>query len=693
VTVSDVKFTAFATEIKNASSASYIDSLDMKKTTQIQLIVCFVAAVLTVGLYWSTRNYDFVFDDSQNIVDNPHIQVNSLSIDRLKRAGFDSYAARRPLANWSFMLNYMHGELDPAGYRIVNIGIHIVNAALAYWLVFQLFLIDARLRLDLKESKGRKKLRTPAAIGAAAVVLIWIVHPLHVNAVTYVVQRMASMSAMFIMTTLCLYIYGRRSKASKVQLVSFTAAAVSWILAMLTKEIAITLPLIIFLLEFYFFRDLDRKWGLRQLTICVPVIVLGVLAVCFTLAPVESILNTYEIRDFNMSERVMTQWRVLIFYISLIYLPMPGRLTLDHQIITSRSIIDPITTSTSLFAIIGLLALAVYLARNHRLLSFCIFFYFISLSLESSIIALEMAYEHRLYLVSLTTILAVAAALRQLHLPRVAGGAIVVVLTGLLALSTHERNKAWETEFTLWEDCVRKAPRKARPHYNLGNAYFRRDRFGEAVAHYENAVRLDETHTDALCNMGVSYAELGKPDNALEAFEQCIEHDERYIKALVGIGQELGKLNRLDEALENLLNAVALQPSHGTANEHLGYVYTRKNDRPKAIAAYRVGIAANRNSIGSITNLGILLAQEGKTSEAINALRHATSLDPTYAHAQESLGFALDRHAVTITDPEERKKIFREAIGAYQNVVRLRPGNAKSKGQIRKLRALLEAEN
>ena len=318
----------------------------MKKITRIHLATCLVTAVLTAAIYWPTLDYDFVFDDAQNIQNNALIQIDSLSWSNLKAAGFESFSYRRPVANWSFALNHLAHGLQRPGYRIVNIAIHIVNGWLAYWFVFQLLIVNRQSRKagkpesatpDPRPAPGRRH----AAWLAAATTIVWIVHPLHVNAVTYIVQRMVSMTAMFMLASLCLYMYGRREDSNGRRKIAWATALICWLLALGTKEIAITLPALIFLVEWFFFRSLSAKYLVRNLKFwLIPAAIAGAIALIYLkMNPIEHFKAAYEMRDFTMSERMMTQFRVVIFYFTLIILPSPERLTLEHHIITSTSLI------------------------------------------------------------------------------------------------------------------------------------------------------------------------------------------------------------------------------------------------------------------------------------------------------------------------------------------------------------------
>ena len=694
----------------------------MKKTTRIHLATCLVTAVLTVAIYWPTLDHDFVFDDAQNIQNNALIKIDSLSWSNLKAAGFDSFSYRRPIANWSFALNHLAHGLERPGYRLVNIAIHIVNGWLAYWFVFQLLIVNSYSRKtgksepDTPESRPASG-RRHAAWLAAATAIVWIVHPVHVNAVTYIVQRMVSMTTMFMLASLCLYMYGRREGSICRRRIAWATALICWLLALGTKEIAITLPVLVFMVEWFFFRNLSTSYLVRNLKFwLIPAaITAGIALVYLKMNPIEHLTAAYELRDFTMSERMMTQFRVVIFYLTLIILPSPERLTLDHHIVTSTSLIAPITTLLSVLAVIGVLALAVYLAKQHRLLAFCILWYFINLAVESSIIAIEMAYEHRLYLPMLLVILLIIVLLDRLRPPLIVGGAVTAIVAALLIFSTVQRNKVWETTFTLWQDCVLKAPNKARPRYNLGNAYFEEGmklrlkgadgtgQFRNAIKRFEETLRIQENYEDAMCNLGVSHAELDEHDQSIAAFARCVSYYPENVKAIIGIAAELrdkaDKKKKQDPergelfaaAYGHLQQALKLAPYHSTANDHIAYIYTKRGDNTAAIDAWRNSVSRLPKA-DRLANLGLLLTQAGEYREAIEMLERARTIDPDYQQAYVSLDYLCNTYARQVEPGAARAEVYRLGLMAQKNILRLNPKNAAAGVKIDAQLKLIDTE-
>lgn len=404
----------------------------------------------------------------------------------------DSPLPTRPVANISFALNYYFHRYQLLGYHLANIVIHAATGVFLYLLT--------RLTLNLPVLRsGYESLRWVPLFTA----LIWLVHPLQTQSVTYIVQRMNSMAAMFYVLALLLYAKARTADDIKKMWTLFAGSILSGILALGTKEIAATLPLFILLYEWYFHQDLSLSWLKRHILPIVGVlIVLAIIALMYMGGhPLERLLDSYASRDFTLIQRVLTEFRVVVFYISLLLLPHPSRLNLDHEFLLSGSLIDPISTGLSLVTLAGLAALAIYLARRERLLSFCILWYLGNLLIESSVIWLEIIFEHRNYLPSMLVSLMAVSLIRRFIRPEWLGIGALGVIVLFFSVWTYERNNIWQSEMTLWGDCVKKSPNKARPHNNLAVVLSDRGNDDAAIAYYTEALRLNPRDSEVRRNL------------------------------------------------------------------------------------------------------------------------------------------------------------------------------------------------
>ncbi len=354
-----------------------------------------IAIGLIVGVafvaYSNTFHVPFHFDDRPNITDNPNVQIRVFSWENVERLIKNTYKESiRVFSYFTLALNYYFGGFNVFGYHLVNFFIHIGSGIFLYWFLLLTFNLPS-----LKEKYG--PISYKVALFSS---LIFISHPIQTQSVTYIVQRMASMAGMFYLLAFVLYIKGRLS-AGWPRIFYLVGAVLGYLLGVFSKENVAILPLFIVLYEFYFFQTFDLSPRGKK-------ILLGLVAGLFVLGAfgliiwgkryINVILEGYQYRNFTMSERVLTQFRIVLYYITLLIYPHPSRLNLDYDFSISRTIFDPFTTLISILIVAGLIGYSIWAAKKRPVLSFCILWYFGNLAIESSIFPLEMAYEHRLYL-------------------------------------------------------------------------------------------------------------------------------------------------------------------------------------------------------------------------------------------------------------------------------------------------------
>jgi len=283
-----------------------------------------------------------------------------------------------------------------------------------------------------------------------------------------------------------------------------------------------------------------------------------------------SILKAYRVRDFTLLERLLTQPRVVVFYLSLVVLPLPSRLNLLHRFTTSHSPIDPPATLLTILALLGLLALALRLAPRERLAAFCMLWFFLQLALESSVVGLEMAFEHRLYLPMFgAALLAADAIFRAVPGPpsrAVVAGAVVVALLGV---GTVVRNATWRDRVTFWSDAVSKSSESPRAHNSLGRALADEGRLAEADREFREALRIKPRHTESHFNLGVIAYQRGRDAEAILHYTAALEIDSGYARAHNNLAAALLRQRRYDEAIHHFRETVRLDPYHASAHFNL----------------------------------------------------------------------------------------------------------------------------
>jgi Flp pilus assembly protein TadD len=634
---------------------------EMEQDHKYHLLRIFAICSLCAIIYSGTLNTPFIFDDTPNIEKNSFIRLRNLDLKKLYEAAFKSPCPTRPLANISFALNYYFRRYDVTGYHAGNIIIHMINGILVYFIVLAILTQISRA--------GEKKILTSPEFTKPAIAwftaLLFSSHPLQTQSVTYIVQRMNSMAVMFYLLAFLLYTYGRLSRAGWRRWSFYSGCLISWLMAIGSKEIAVTLPLILFLYEWYFVQDLSTKWLKRHIKhFLVPLVCLCLFAFIYLEGnPFEKILASYQSRDFTMLERALTQFRVLIFYISLMLYPHPSRLSLIHEFTIAQSLFEPLSTLFSLMAVIGLIGLAIYTARGKKLISFCILWFFINLAIESSIIGLEMIFEHRLYLPMFGFALTITCVLFEfLSERRVFASVISIFIIVCFGTATYERNRIWQNRVTFWSDAVSKAPLSPRAHNNLGLALMDQKRLEEAMGQFSEALRIYPDHAEARNNLGIALLRMGRHKEAVRHLSEALRIQPDMPDAHNNLGFVLMDQGRVEESIRHFLKALQIQPYMSDAHFNLGTALKRQGRIKQAMHHFRKALQIQPDHADAHNNLGIALAEQRRHDEAIRHFYEALRVRPNMAEAHNNLGLALAHRGSLM-----------KAIGHFYEAVRINP--------------------
>jgi len=611
-------------------------------------------------------------------------------------------------------LNYYFHQYEPAGYHLVNVIVHIVSGILLW-----LFL---KKTLGLKSVRFEKNQAEWIALVAA---LLWLVNPVQTQSVTYIVQRLNSMAAMFFLLSFIFYQNGRLTGKKGRRWAWYSAAALGWLLALGCKQNTATLPFFIFLYEWYFFKDLSTDWLKRNLKYFIIVIAVFIVVVLIFLGskPIDRLtsISDFAHLEFTLAERVMTQFRVVIYYLSLILFPHPSRLNLDYDFPLSYSLMNPPTTLLSLLGIIGLIALGIFLAKKQRLISFCIFWFLGNLVIESSVIPIAIIFEHRVYLPSMLVWLVPVILIRRnikTPWPTVALSSVLLVI---FSYWTVERNGVWRDAVTLWADCVKKSPNKARTYSNLGTAQKRQHMIDKARQNFRKALALDPNLADAHYNLGNILDEDGQTDEAIEHYRKAIERKPDFVEARNNLGVALLNQGKIDEAVEQFLNALKLNPDFALTYNNLGLANFKQGQINAAIDYYDKALELDPAMAEAHFNLGAALLDLGKNEQGIYHLQKAVQLDPDHAQAHNNLGgYLLSQSKIDEALGHLRRALeinpnlaqahnnvgiimiqrgnLKAAITHFQDAVRLKPDFQLAQSNLQKALAIrnnrgMEAEN
>jgi hypothetical protein len=351
------------------------------------LAILFIA----ITFYWPGLHGGFFFDDEPNILQATGIQIASLSLDSLHQAWSSGGAgpSGRPVAQLSFALNYFFSGFDPFAFKATNLAIHLLNGLLIF------SLSNLLLKAAQPLAKPSHRLITSGTVAA-----LWLLHPIQLLPVLHVVQRMTSLSALFLLAAFWLHVQARTRGGFSGFLMLISTWLLLWPLSFLSKETGVLFPVFVLAWELILHRSTQSRLDRFARIFATLAGVCALAMVAYALSPrAQWLWAGYEMRSFSLVERLLTEGRVLWFYLGLMALPRLEAFGLYHDdIVASTGWLTPWTTLPSLLGLAALIWLAWWLRRRAPLVSFGIAWFFIGHALESTVFPLELAHEHRNYL-------------------------------------------------------------------------------------------------------------------------------------------------------------------------------------------------------------------------------------------------------------------------------------------------------
>lgn len=540
--------------------------------------------------YSGTLEHSWHFDDICNIVKNESIKVENLGWEEINKALYSPYTGTlsRSFAFFTFALNYYFSGFDTTGYHLVNIAIHILCAIFSY-------LVFVR---TLEIYQGSSRFSSSFSVSDIALLgaMLWALHPIQTQAVTYIVQRMASMSALLYMMAMYCYLCFRTG-SGRHRWMLLALAGLFWVAGIFTKENAILLPLSLLAYEFSFF-GLSLRWRKSvALLLAGFFAIVGTLVFFLMFSDIQQFSGfNYEIRPYSMWQRLLTQPIILCRYLFLILLPIADFLSIESDIFASTGILSPpITLPANLF-ITALVIVSILYVRRYPLLCFAALFYFINHLVESTVINLELYFEHRNYLPSIFIYFAISYYFCKivdyyfnqkkvfLHSLFVFAMTFILVSEGNATLL---RNDVWKTEVSLLTDAIEKSPGNMRPYISLGVEYMKINQRDKAKESYRKAEKIYKLNPD--------------------------KHQRNFVALLY---YNAGMLSMKDKenakAIQLLLKSADLDPASWETHVNLGYLFFTTGDMERAETAFNNGLSLRPDQADIYYMLGKTLYVQGK---------------------------------------------------------------------------------
>jgi tetratricopeptide (TPR) repeat protein len=560
----------------------------MNKTTHPIWLPALALIAATTLVYLNSFSGAFLFDDTYVILGNPSI-AKLWPVWEAMAAPKRSPVRDRPVVNYTLALTYALGGLQPEAYHAGNLFIHLGCALLLFGV----------LRRTFARPVCPSPVRAASESLAFAAALLWAVHPLQTESVTYITQRCESLMGFFYFGVIYCLI---RSVSSCRAPIWQTAAVVSCALGMGCKASMVTAPVVAALYDRVFLASSwkeirEKRWKLYA----------GFFASWLILACLLAVTPYEDIKTYTPVAYALSQPRAIVHYLRLVFFPHP--LCLDYGWKASATAGEIVPAALIILALLGA---TVWASARRPALGFALSAFFLLLAPTSSLMPLEdILFEHRMYLplaaLLALVVIGVHLLLRRL-VPangprRIFGAFLVCVPVVLLAISTVLRNADYASPVGMWEKVLALRPDNYRARMHLGNALLKE----------------------------------GNPLGAIAAYRASLVSKPDYYPSFYNLANVLSGLGRTQEAEENYRHALTIEPKAVEVLNNLGALLAGTNRAEEAMACFSRVLEIDPRDAAAAFNLGVLLMQRGRYEEARPWVERALELRPDYGPARQAL--------------------------------------------------------
>jgi len=676
------------------------------------------AAIVFAGVaaYLNTFRVPFVFDDPPAITGNPGLRHLWPPWSAFDPSAPASAVTGRPVANLTLALNYAISGYDPWSYHALNLLIHLLAGLALFGIVRRTL-----LRLGIADRGLGIGGAGPAeaTLLGFAVALLWTVHPLQTEAVTYTVQRVESLMGLFFFLTFYCFIRAVDADGGSVGIIQkpgsqggspfapwrlggsrkwSALAVIACLLGMATKEVMSVAPVLVFLYDRTFvagtFRDAwRRRRGFYLLLAATWLPLLALVA--------GTGWNRVGTAGFNVGIAPwaywLTQFEALPRYLALVLWPHP--LVFEYGTFWVHRAAAVLPGALVVVALLAATLVALWKTPAAGFLGA----WFFAILAPTSVIpgTMQMIVEHRMYLPLAAVLTALVLGLHSLLRRPALTLAFTLTLTFVLGLLTFRRNADYRSELVLWGDTVAKRPDNARALKGLGVALDHAGRAAEAIPVDEHALAQDPGDIELVDNLGVALEHAGRNAEAIRRYEEALRMKPDYPEAHANLGNALLRDNRVPEAIAEYETAVRLRPDFAEFHYNLAGALDRAGRTAAAVAEYETALRLKPDYFEGHVNYGNLLLREGDPAAASAHYEAALRLRPAAGMPHYDLGLALEQQGrpdAAIAEyeaalrlqpdlPEAQNNLgtalaradrLPEAVAHLRAAVRLRPGFAKA---------------
>ena len=649
----------------------------MKRKLDFKYLVLISFSFITFIVYLSTLRNEFIeWDDRDYVFKNPFIR--SFNIVFFRRAFFDFHSGNwHPLTWISHALDYAFWGLNPLGHHLTNNILHAVNTFLVMFLIIKL-LETARER-TVQAGLSEFLTERTILIAAGATGLLFGLHPLHVESVAWVSERKDLLCALFFLLSIIQYVRCVRNENLETAGFSnkhYRRSLLFFILALLSKPMAVTLPFVLLILDWYPLKRVPSLKAFRcMLTEKLPFIALSVASSIVTFfaqhAAITPAVTHFETRAIVAAKAlIMYLWKMLLpmNLVPLYLYPSPSEVSLLSFKYLS-----------ALVLVVGITAACFVIVKKQRVWLAVWGYYVLTLLPVIGIIHVgyQSMADRYTYLPSLGPFLMIGLGAAWIYKKASTGkrsgltvqmlGVVTTVIIFVTLISlTAKQIRFWKNSFVFWEYVLEKEPAKSSiPHINLGMAYEEKHLLDKAMEQYKLALKADPKDAQGYNNLGMVYEQKGLIDQAIDQYQIALKLNPNYIQSYINMGIALSDKHLPDKAVEQYRLALKLDPNNAMAHNNIGGVYRQKSLIEEAIKEYQLALKLDPTNVLASINLGAVSEEKDLIDQAIEYYEIAVKSEPDSPLVHNKLGKAY-----------EKKGLLDKAIEQYEIIVRLRPNYA-----------------
>ena len=636
---------------------------------KIRLLLFALITVLPVLIYLNSLGNTFVYDDYLTVTNNHFIREWRYLSAFFNQKYFvvSNELTYRPIVTFSYFVDYAIWQLRPWGYHLTNLIIHTINVYLVYFTAYYLF-----------------RNRTTAFISC----LLFSAHPIFSEAVNAVSYREDLLSATFLLAAFILFVKYNQNPTRRSFSIRYPLSLFAYLLAMVSKETAIVLPLLILSYEFIFKRDTipnRRHLTRRLITNYAGYIAVGGFYLFLRFYLIHNPGEWVEYPGNSIFVNFIMMTKVIGYYLKLLFIPAP--LNADYVVPLTYSPADGAFVVSAILLIITAILL-VKKCRLSRIWIFSTIWFFVTLLPVLNIIPINnIIAERYLYIPGIGFTMLLGSILTH----RVSDyGKYKVFRIGLLAVvcplfiwCTVSRNRIWLNEFTFSTETIRRSPASFRIYNDLGFFYYHKGLNDAAIQAFKDSIRIRYNQPKAHCNLGAAYSLKGLSDKAIEELKVAIQLRNQYPEAHNNLGILYKRKGMLNEAVNEYIEALKFNPYYADAHNNLGSALIDQGRFDEALSEIEKAVKIRRDFALAHYNIAVVYFKKGQINEAYNKLLESHQLDPTNADVHISLGVVYLDH---FHDKEKALHHIKEAL-------RLNPKHKQAEEMKKTVNKLTSPEN